>query len=318
MVKASFALSSILIAHPQPRACADLTAWLRLMGVRDLVLVDDWSAARAHLDHRFFDLFITEVSGSEAVAAQFIQNLRHGDFGLNPFISVLATSWRMQPGPVRETLRSGVDDLLARPFTFRQVEARLNALILERRPFVVTAEYVGPDRRRHERGEADARKAGRYLFDAPNLFKAKVLGDARAVKAEENRIAPIRALVLQEKMRRIASHVAEDAAGLAARADHDEGTGVTDHDLAAQFGQIRMRAQLLRRVAEISEADGARALADQMIAVAQAAGSNGARDGAAVLQSMGEALPAALDPQAQTPPIETPGEDEDASSSAAA
>ena len=57
---------------------------------------------------------------------------------------------------VAEARDAGVNELLAKPLTARGVLERLNRIVEHPRPFIRTADYFGPDRRRR----ADPKFAG--------------------------------------------------------------------------------------------------------------------------------------------------------------
>ncbi len=64
-------------------------------------------------------------------------------------------------------VNSGADDLLLRPFSTTLLGQRIEAHVERRKGFVITTEYVGPDRRKEPGGGAID------LFDPPNSLKMK-------------------------------------------------------------------------------------------------------------------------------------------------
>ena len=76
-----------------------------------------------------------------------VRRVRHRAVGNDPFMVILLTTWDLNADAVRAVLNSGADDLLARPYTIGQLQQRLTAAVSGRKPFVVTADYVGPSRR---------------------------------------------------------------------------------------------------------------------------------------------------------------------------
>ncbi len=136
--------------------------------------------------------------------------IRNNELGLNPFIAILALSWDPTERLVREASNSGADFLIAAPFSPKQILDRIQALVHKRAPFVVTSDYVGPDRR-----DDDDREAPTELLDVPNSLRDKTLGqyDARKFREQvESSIGAISAL----KMDRHAYRLAKDAETAAA------------------------------------------------------------------------------------------------------
>jgi hypothetical protein len=74
---------------------------------------------------------------------------------------------------VQRALNCGADDLITRPFSVDFLRARLRTHAEARKSFVVTWDYIGPDRRR-----ARPPQPAPNLFEVPNLLLAKAQ-DAR-------------------------------------------------------------------------------------------------------------------------------------------
>jgi len=117
------------------------------------------------------DLLLTEVAGAERETCALIQSLRQGQLADNPFIVVIATTWRRDGSIIGQVVNSGADDLVARPISTTMLGERVRLLAERRKGFVVTSDYIGPDRRRHAR--ADQRSA--ECVEAPNPLKLRTL-----------------------------------------------------------------------------------------------------------------------------------------------
>jgi CheY-like chemotaxis protein len=134
--------------------------------IEPLARVDDLEAS---LNSVPYDLFIAELQGGEDAVCDLVHRVRHRKTGLNPFIVVLLTTWDLNADAVRAVLNSGADDLVARPYTIAQLQQRLSGAVLSRKPFVVTADYVGPSRRNTARDPEEGE-----LFEVPNLLRKRV------------------------------------------------------------------------------------------------------------------------------------------------
>ncbi|MBK0572118.1 response regulator receiver protein, partial [Klebsiella pneumoniae] len=77
-----------------------------------------------------------------------IQDLRQGGQGFNPFIVIIVTAWEKSGALVSRVVNSGADDLLLRPFSTTLLGQRIETHVERRKGFVVTTDYVGPDRRK--------------------------------------------------------------------------------------------------------------------------------------------------------------------------
>ena len=112
-------------------------------------------------------LLIAEVAGSEAETCALVQSVRQGTLGENPFVVVIMTTWRRDGTIVGQVLNSGADDLVARPVSTANLSDRIRLLAERRKGFVVTSDYIGPDRRRDPRGN------GSECLEIPNPLKFK-------------------------------------------------------------------------------------------------------------------------------------------------
>ncbi|MFN4309127.1 MAG: PleD family two-component system response regulator [Ferrovibrio sp.] len=112
-----------------------------------------------------------EMPGGDAIA--LTSNLRHGRLGVNPYLPIIMTTWEPQQSLVRRIIDSGADDLLVKPLSTRALLDRVEAVGLNRKPFVVTSDYIGPDRRR-----SDARGGSAIqLIHVPNPMRYKLTGN---------------------------------------------------------------------------------------------------------------------------------------------
>jgi DNA-binding response OmpR family regulator len=114
------------------------------------------------------DIVLAEAQGAADELCQAIQQLRQGAAGYNPFIVIIVTAWEKSSALINKVVNSGADDLLLRPFSTALLGTRIEAHIERRKGFVITTDYVGPDRRR------DSGRAGDCdMFDPPNSLKMK-------------------------------------------------------------------------------------------------------------------------------------------------
>lgn len=117
------------------------------------------------------DLMFIDADAPDPEGLKFVQGLRHAQAPHNPFIGVIATTWQPTPSLLMRFNATGADDMMAKPFSAKQVHDRLVNLIEARKSFVVTADYIGPDRRRQPREGIQI-----PLFEVPNTLRMKALG----------------------------------------------------------------------------------------------------------------------------------------------
>ncbi len=117
----------------------------------------------------------------EGGISQIVRKIRNKEIGRNPFLCIIAITWNPVPAMVDEVLASGVDALLAAPFAPQQIIDRIDAMVHRRKHFLVTSDYVGPDRRHDD----DNRETTIPMMEAPNTLRSKALGSWNLAEIRE-------------------------------------------------------------------------------------------------------------------------------------
>jgi response regulator RpfG family c-di-GMP phosphodiesterase len=126
------------------------------------------------------DILICDVTENTDLACEMFNNIRHGEIGLNPFVCIIAVAWSPKQPMVNKVVDSGADLLVAAPISPTVILDRIDSLVHNRKPFVVTNDYIGPDRRFLEE-----RESGVEQIDVPNTLRDRALGQFNAAKARE-------------------------------------------------------------------------------------------------------------------------------------
>ena len=117
------------------------------------------------------DILICDMGIGDGEIVDLVSRVRHNDVGKNPFVCVIGISWEAQAQDIIRMINCGVDHLITAPLSPQQILSRISSLVHHRLPFVVTADYVGPDRRKMLRPGKDF-----PVVDVPNSLKEKALG----------------------------------------------------------------------------------------------------------------------------------------------
>lgn len=151
------------------------------------------------------DIVICDADSRGGDLFELTSAIRNNHIGLNPFLAILALSWDPTERLVKEAANSGADFLIAAPFSPKQILDRIHSLVHNRAPFVVTSDYVGPDRR-----DGDKRDSTVPNLAVPNSLRDKTMGqfDAREFK---NRVRSAITTVSSWKMELHAYRLAADA-----------------------------------------------------------------------------------------------------------
>lgn len=143
---------------------------LAAMNLRDVRGVDNPEDALAALEDRRPDLVIVDWNMIPFDGLEFVRRVRRGPETACPDVPILLLTAHTELERVLEARDCGVNRVMAKPVSFRTLYDNIIAAICDPRPFVSTAEYVGPDRRfrtvdpvdgekRRDQSDNDARKS---------------------------------------------------------------------------------------------------------------------------------------------------------------
>jgi DNA-binding response OmpR family regulator len=163
----------LLLVDPDTLARNTLRTTLHNAGFRILRHGQRLQDMMEHIAQAMPDLLICEAALPDGDFYSFVRDLRHHEVGSNPFLPIIALTGNPTPDLVRAIIDSGADHLIVKPISLRQLQDRILALIKARKPFVVTSDYIGPDRR----GDEERNGARTPSMEVPNTLRAKVTGD---------------------------------------------------------------------------------------------------------------------------------------------
>jgi DNA-binding NarL/FixJ family response regulator len=92
------------------------------------------------------DLLITTIN-DQWDSADLIRKVRNNALGTNPFMVIIVLLDQPNPALINKAVNAGADDLLLPPWLGRLVIDRLDNFAQGRKPFLVTHDYIGPERR---------------------------------------------------------------------------------------------------------------------------------------------------------------------------
>lgn len=171
IAKRFFETARVLIYDPVASNRNATRASLHSLGYRNVEAVAALDMLANRLKTEPPDLLLAEVAGAESETCALIQAVRQGQLADNPFIVVIATTWRRDGSIIGQVVNSGADDLVARPISTTMLGERVRLLTARRKGFVVTTDYIGPDRRRDARAEARSAEC----VEAPNPLKLRTM-----------------------------------------------------------------------------------------------------------------------------------------------
>lgn len=126
------------------------------------------------------DLILLDADQPESESFSLIRQVRNDPTSRNPFVCIIVTTWNPTAGVVSKAVNSGADGLLVKPASPRNIYDRVQACVEGRKKFVVTSDYVGPDRRKSARPGIEI-----PLLDVPNTLRMKAIGHWNAAAGLE-------------------------------------------------------------------------------------------------------------------------------------
>lgn len=147
-------------------------------------------------------LFV-EATEQNRHIVELLRSHRLGELGVNPFIPIIATLWAGQTDLIADLMNCGCDDVLLRPFSAAQALERVRSIIMSRRSFVVTSDYVGPDR-----GKTSAIGMAPEPFDPPNTLRDRVLNLNTDPVVQTQNLLAARRRVDQDRLAKLARRIA--------------------------------------------------------------------------------------------------------------
>ena len=200
MSRLSYDSVDVLIYDPVPSNRTATRATLYALGFRRTETVSTLEAFIESVHKNSPDIALCEAGGAVDELCGAIQQMREGVACHNPFIVIIVTAWDKSSALINKVVSSGADDLILRPFSTAQLGQRIEAHIDRRKGFVITTDYVGPDRRKDS-----TRASNVELFDPPNSLKMKAKGklpsEAIALKLDSE-LKAAREKLTSEKLRR--------------------------------------------------------------------------------------------------------------------
>lgn len=118
------------------------------------------------------DLIIATSEINNFFIGNLVSSIRNGIYEYNLFPIIIILSNIADRDYVKKLVNSGPDDILLLPISTEQLLYRLDTLAHRRRPFVVTHDYSGPDRRRKPRSGEEKIP----LIEVPNPLLTKSTG----------------------------------------------------------------------------------------------------------------------------------------------
>lgn len=150
-------------------------------GFRQILDAGSVRVAREALQAGVIDVMICDIAMSDGDICEIAHKVRHHALGPNPFVVIILLASAPEPDRVRRIIDAGVDSVLLKPLTIGSLLERIDNLIYGRKRFVVTTDYVGPDRRKGPRPGTQEIPT----IDVPNPLRARAVGGTEMQKFQD-------------------------------------------------------------------------------------------------------------------------------------
>lgn len=177
---------------------------LRAEGFNELIECSTFGQIEQVVSDDSADLLLCDAEVEGGNVSKLIHDIRHHRIGKNPFLLIVVMLDDPTMDRVKTIVNSGSDDLLVKPVSRKQMMDRVELLINGRRPFVVTHDYIGPDRRKSVRSDDPNRIPQLHV---PNVLRAKALGGNVNAHNLQRMIDATTATINEHKMERYAFQI---------------------------------------------------------------------------------------------------------------
>lgn len=216
----SYGAAQVLLFDSHDTARRNTRTALNSLGVWQIREAANPRELRNCLSGGAYDLVLLSSSHLEDGTAAMMRQIRRHAIGEDPFAPLLATVASTDGRLVSEIAYAGVDQIVGRPFSGKQIRRRLDAILSERKGFIETLDYLGPDRRKPGQRPSDV-----VAIAVPNALKARIERRTDLAPSPE-RIAAAKAQLADMRRRNIGRRIAATVKSF----DRTEGGGETSYE----------------------------------------------------------------------------------------
>jgi len=236
-------LDRVRVAHfdPNMRMRTLMRGMLLTTGFREIRECRSLDDIITLLETDAIDLLLIDIDNDTDDICKIVREVREGTLGPDPYIVIMALTWKPEQDMIARALQTGTDDLIAKPISTKVLAERTANLVHHRRDFVVTTTYVGPDRRGPERqipGDLPTIKV-------PNSLRFKATGDPDAV-ADVGALTAVREIIKSHKVVRIAAEISVKALALEEGIIGATRAKIAGADLEELVGKVTKINQLIK------------------------------------------------------------------------
>jgi len=141
----------VVLAETDPALRQTLEQHLHKIGFKDILSTDNLDEVKKAIIKGHVDLLVGDAMLEDGALIDLVRAMRLGFLGGNIFPVVISMISNPTQALVNKVINSGPDNILVKPFGVETFCERILQLTAKREPFVVTSDYIGPDRRQKQR-----------------------------------------------------------------------------------------------------------------------------------------------------------------------
>lgn len=202
----SYEQADVALYDPNMRMRTLMRGMLLTIGFRSIKECRNIADVGSMVNIHPIDLLIIDLDHEADQICAVIHDIREGAVGTNPYIVIIGLTWKPEKEMISRSLRVGLDDLIAKPISPRILSERTTNLVRNRKKFVVTTSYIGPERRDKERrieGDLETLKV-------PNSLRHKATGDHDAI-ADTQALDAMQHQVNMHRIYRLAREISDES-----------------------------------------------------------------------------------------------------------
>jgi len=108
----------------------------------------DGGEALGYLDHHDVDVVICDLNMKPMNGKQFTHHVRNSPKSPDPYLPIIVCTGHAELIHIADARDAGANEILRKPVSAGSLYARIQAVIEAPRPFILSQNFVGPDRRR--------------------------------------------------------------------------------------------------------------------------------------------------------------------------
>ena len=139
-----------MIVDDHDHMCVIVREVLYAFGARKITSASSVDAALDKYPKAQPDVMIIDFRMKPINGIQFAKFLRSDPDSPNKYIPIIMMTADATKQVVRQAMAAGINELLVKPLRPIDIWKRIEAVVMNPQPFIRTAEYFGPDRRKFD------------------------------------------------------------------------------------------------------------------------------------------------------------------------